>query len=103
MIRCCITDGEVGAIAASLLAGGADWVQIRQKELAARELMLLVRRVMALPNPHSVKVLVNTRVERDYAFRVFDWGFLSRPAGGCDGGGGGGGLCFFRAGVCSYF
>jgi|HubBroStandDraft_4_1064222.scaffolds.fasta_scaffold93952_2 thiamine-phosphate pyrophosphorylase len=63
MIRCCITDGGAEAIAASLLAGGADWVQIREKELAARELMLLVRRVMALPNPHSVKVLVNTRVD----------------------------------------
>src|SRR5271170_1439539 len=61
MIRCCITDGApVGSL---LLSGAMDWVQIREKEFGGRELMELVRSVMALPNPHSVRILVNTRVD----------------------------------------
>jgi thiamine-phosphate pyrophosphorylase len=40
-----------------------DWVQIREKELSAREVIELVRRVMALPGAESVRVLVNTRVD----------------------------------------
>ena len=63
MIRCCITDGRVEAIGDLLLSGRVDWVQIREKELSGRELMALVRRVMELPNPHSVRILVNTRVD----------------------------------------
>jgi thiamine-phosphate pyrophosphorylase len=46
-----------------LLSGGVDWVQIRDKELCARELMDLVRAVMALPNPNGAKILVNSRVD----------------------------------------
>jgi len=46
-----------------LLSGGVDWVQIRDKELSARELIELVRTVMTLPNPHGAKILVNTRVD----------------------------------------
>lgn len=63
MIRCCITDGGVEAVGDLLLSGRVDWVQIREKQLAARELMALVRRVIALPNPHLVRILVNTRVD----------------------------------------
>ena len=55
MIRCCIADRSVGSIE------NVDWVQIRDKELWGRELLDLVRRVMALPN--AVRVLVNTRVD----------------------------------------
>jgi thiamine-phosphate pyrophosphorylase len=63
MIRCCITDRRLERVAILLETGGADWVQIRDKELPARELLDLVRRVMALPNPHSVRILVNSRVD----------------------------------------
>jgi thiamine-phosphate pyrophosphorylase len=46
-----------------LLAGAVDWVQIREKQLDARELVELVRRAMALPNPFGSKILVNSRVD----------------------------------------
>jgi thiamine-phosphate pyrophosphorylase len=67
MIRCCITDRGLEGVGSLLLAGGVDWVQIRKKDLSGRELMLLVRSVMALPNPHSVKILVNSRVDIAFA------------------------------------
>jgi thiamine-phosphate pyrophosphorylase len=57
MIRYCIADRAPRAV------GNADWVQIRDKDLSGRELLELVRRVMALPDSHGVKVLVNTRVD----------------------------------------
>jgi thiamine-phosphate pyrophosphorylase len=41
------------------LVRGVDWIQIREKELPARELMRLVRRCVGL----GAKVLVNTRVD----------------------------------------
>jgi thiamine-phosphate pyrophosphorylase len=63
MIRCVITNRALGSVAGLLLAGGVDWLQIREKELSARALMELVQRVMAMPNPYSVKILVNSRVD----------------------------------------
>jgi len=69
VIRCYITDrhslrGEtlLEAIARNLHAG-ADWVQIREKDLQARELFELVEAALALPNPRGVKILVNTRAD----------------------------------------
>jgi thiamine-phosphate pyrophosphorylase len=70
MIQCYITDrralraGEalLDVIARNLLAG-PDWIQVREKDLAARDLFELVLAVLALPNPRGVKILVNTRVD----------------------------------------
>jgi thiamine-phosphate pyrophosphorylase len=66
MLRCWITDRTraesvedlVDGIARSLVRG-VDWIQIREKELPARELVRLVRRAVDL----GAKVLVNTRVD----------------------------------------
>lgn len=71
MIRCYITDRHaVGgadalvSLTARLLAcGGADFVQIREKDLPARALYDLVARIVALANPHRARILVNTRVD----------------------------------------
>src|SRR5215831_228084 len=70
MIRCYITDRR------SLLAGdsllqviernlleGPDWIQIREKDLSARDVYELVRAALALSNPRGVEILVNGRVD----------------------------------------
>ncbi len=69
-IRCYITDRgtlpanvDLLACVARNLAAGVEWVQIREKSLSARELFDLTVRVLALPNPHQAKILVNTRVD----------------------------------------
>jgi len=70
VLRCSITDGRrlqsreavLDAIARNL-AGGVDWIQIREKDLSARELFDLVQCARALPNPAGTKIIVNTRVD----------------------------------------
>jgi thiamine-phosphate pyrophosphorylase len=69
MIRCYITDrltlqdGEalLDAIARNI-AHGVEWIQIREKDLAAGELFRLVERALAI-QPRGAKILVNTRVD----------------------------------------
>jgi thiamine-phosphate pyrophosphorylase len=67
VIRCYITDRKTSAnILQSIarnLASGIEWVQIREKDLKARELMQLARAAMALPNPHETKFIVNGRMD----------------------------------------
>jgi len=53
MLRCCITDRTLD------FTGTVDWVQVRDKELPARELIAVVRRAMEV----AQIVLVNSRVD----------------------------------------
>lgn len=66
MKRYAITEGlgapRALAFVARNLERGVDLVQIREKQLTAHKLTSLVRRVMALPNPHGSKILVNSHL-----------------------------------------
>ena len=70
MLRCYITDrhslpagvAQFDNIARNLTAG-IEWIQIREKDLSARDLFDLVEQVLDLPNPYRSKILVNTRVD----------------------------------------
>ena len=68
--RCSITDRRLLApsealldVVARHLALGIEWIQIREKDLSARDLFRLVQSALALPNPHGSRIVVNTRVD----------------------------------------
>ncbi len=70
MIRCLITDGTFSRNQAAWLAhiahwieDGVDLVQIRERDLEARELAELTRKVLRIPNPHGTRILVNDRAD----------------------------------------
>lgn len=70
MLRCFVTDRRslppntalLDVIARNLQAG-IEWIQIREKDLCARDLFVLAQNALALPNPKGSKILVNTRMD----------------------------------------
>jgi thiamine-phosphate pyrophosphorylase len=70
VIRCLITDGTAAANEsrwlehkAAWLAAGVDLIQIRERDLSARRLAELTRKVLELPNPQGTKILINDRAD----------------------------------------
>ncbi len=70
MLRYYITDRQaLGGCAPLLaaiernLAAGVDLIQIREKDLAARDLLDLLRAALRMPNPRGTRILVNHRTD----------------------------------------
>lgn len=70
MIRYLITDGSASANEsrwiehkASWIAEGIELMQIRERDLSARQLADLTRKILRLPNPLGTKILINDRAD----------------------------------------
>ena len=70
MIRYLITDGQYASDpnrwmrhASFWIAEGVELFQIREKDLSARELAVLTRRVLSIPNQKQTRIIVNDRAD----------------------------------------
>jgi thiamine-phosphate pyrophosphorylase len=71
VIRYLITNGSsaldeqvwLAKLAHWITERGVELVQIRERSLTTRELAALTHKVLALPNPHGTRVLVNDRAD----------------------------------------
>jgi thiamine-phosphate pyrophosphorylase len=66
MIRYCVTDrrhGDVLVCAAKAIRDGVDMIQVREKDLPARDLLDLVSKVRDLAAGTNTRILVNDRLD----------------------------------------
>lgn len=70
MLRCYITDrrslppeDSLQRAVSCCLQAGVEYIQIREKDLSARQLWTLMDGLLGLPNPHGTKFIVNTRTD----------------------------------------
>ena len=70
MLRCYVTDRRLLPAGVSLptaiaraIGAGAQWVQIREKDLSARELFRIAREAVALAGSGGAKILINARFD----------------------------------------
>lgn len=73
MLRCYVTDrreGDVVFFAKRAVADGVDYIQVREKDLSARELFELVCRIRDVASGTQTRVLVNDRLDVALAANV---------------------------------
>ena len=73
MIRCFVTDRRHGNLLAHIaraVANGVEMIQVREKDLSARDLLALVEQVRDLTASTPTQVLVNGRLDIALAARL---------------------------------